>query len=311
MPHDVPVIKPHEFHAVDPHEDAIGLLETGDLSLRQVDLCDVARDDGAAAEPEAREKHLHLLGRRVLGLVEDHERVVERAAAHEGKRRDLDDVALEHPADFLVAEDVVERVVQRAEIRVHLLGEVARQEAELLARLDRGTAEDDALDLHLEQRGRGHRDREVGLSGARGPDRENDVVLEDRLQVFLLAHVPRRDDLTERRPDRAILEEVDERRGRLFLQDADRGIQIGLLRLVAALDELREVGQKPRRESRALRVARDRNLSAARGDLDAEGVFEEPKVFVVDTEERAEPGLGKGERNGVGSDVSRAPPERS
>ena len=91
---------------------------------------------------------------------------------------------------------------------------------------------------------------------------------------------------------------------RLFLQDADRGVQIGLFRLVAALDELRKVRQEPRRERRALGVARDRNLAAARGDLDAEGFLEEPKVFVVDTEERAEPGLGKCERNGVGSDVS-------
>jgi hypothetical protein len=131
-------------------------------------------------------------------------------------------------------------------------------------------------------------------------------VFEDRLQILLLAHVPRRDDLAKRRPDRAILEELDERGGRLFLQDADRGVQIGLLRLVAALDQLRKVRQEPRRERRALRVARDRNLAAARGDLDAEGILEEPKVFVVDTEERAESRLGKRERDGVRSDLVRS-----
>ena len=43
--------------------------------------------------------------------------------------------------------------------------------------------------------------------------------------------------------------------------------------------------------------------SLPRGDLDVESVFEKPQVFVVDTEERAEPGLGECERNGVGSDV--------
>jgi hypothetical protein len=129
-------------------------------------------------------------------------------------------------------------------------------------------------------------------------------VLEDGLQVLLLADVARRDDLAERRADRPVLEEVDQRRSRLLAQDADRGLEIGFLRRVAALDELREVREEAGREGRAVRVARDGDFPPARGDLDAESVFEKPQVFVVDTEERAEPGLGKGERNGVGSDVS-------
>jgi hypothetical protein len=51
--------------------------------------------DRLRVEPDAGEEHLHLLGRRVLRFVEDDERVVERAAAHEGQRRDLDRGALE------------------------------------------------------------------------------------------------------------------------------------------------------------------------------------------------------------------------
>ena len=46
------------------------------LLARQVDLGHVTGHDHPRAEPEPREEHLHLLGRRVLGLVEDHERVV-------------------------------------------------------------------------------------------------------------------------------------------------------------------------------------------------------------------------------------------
>jgi hypothetical protein len=129
-------------------------------------------------------------------------------------------------------------------------------------------------------------------------------VLEDGLQVLLLTDVARRDDLAEGRADRPVLEEVDERRSRLLAEDPDRGLEIGLLGRVAALDELREVREKPGRVGRPLGVAGDGDLAPARGDLDAESVFEKPQVFVVDTEERAEPGLGKGERNGVGSDVS-------
>jgi hypothetical protein len=89
---DVALVEPDELDAVDAVQDAVRFLEARDLSLREVDLRDVARDDGLAPEAHARQEHLHLLGRRVLRLVEDHERVVQRAAAHERERRDLDDV---------------------------------------------------------------------------------------------------------------------------------------------------------------------------------------------------------------------------
>ena len=56
----------------------------------QVDLGDVAGDHDLGAEAEPGQEHLHLLGRGVLRLVEDDERVVERAAAHVRQRRDLD-----------------------------------------------------------------------------------------------------------------------------------------------------------------------------------------------------------------------------
>jgi hypothetical protein len=127
-------------------------------------------------------------------------------------------------------------------------------------------------------------------------------VLEDGLQVLLLAHVPGRYDLAESRSYGAVLEEIDERGRRLLLQDPDGRLEVRLLRGVPALDEPRELREKTRRQRRALRVARDGDLAPARGDLDAEGVLEEPEVFVVNTEERAEPRLGEGERYGVGSD---------
>jgi len=60
------------------------------------------------------------------------------------------------------------------------------------------------------------------------------------------------------------------------------------------------------RALRPLGPAAERDDAAARGDLDAEGVLQEPKVFVVDTEERAEPGFGQvqGYRSVLDSAVS-------
>jgi len=77
-----------------------------------------------------------------------------------------------------------------------------------------------------------------------------------------------------------------------------------LLRDKAALDQLSELGEKAGRRGGRLGVPGDEDLGAARRDGDAEGLFEEPEIFVVDTEERAEPGFREGQRDGVGSDLA-------
>ena len=98
-------------------------------------------------KPEPGEEHLHLLGRGVLRLVEDDERVVERAAAHVRQRRDLDGAGGEQLGDRLGVDHVVQRVVERAQVGVDLLAERAGQEAEPLPRLDRRPGQDDPVDL--------------------------------------------------------------------------------------------------------------------------------------------------------------------
>ncbi len=89
-------------------------------------------------------------------------------------------------------EHVVHRVVKRTQVGQHLLLERAGQEAERLPRLDRGTGQDDAVDLAaLEQvEGIGH--REVGLARSRGPDSKDDIVPVERLDIGELVAGPRR-----------------------------------------------------------------------------------------------------------------------
>ena len=158
---------------------------------RQVALGHVAGHDRARAEADAREEHLHLLDGRVLRLVEDDEGLVQRASAHVGERRDLDDVALDELRNAVEAEHLVEGVVDRAQVGIDLLREVARQEAEPLARLDRGANEHETAHAVALQRLDGARDREIGLAGARRADAEVQV---DRLhvaQILLLVRTPR------------------------------------------------------------------------------------------------------------------------
>ena len=190
---------------------------------RQVDLRDVAGDHGLRAEAEARQEHLHLLGGRVLRFVEDDERVVQRAPAHERDRRDLDGAALEQPLGLLDVHHVVERVVERTQVRVHLLLQIAGQEAELLAGFDRRPRQDDAADLLGEQVADGLRHREIGLAGAGGADAEHDVVLLDGVEIAALVGRLRRDPRLAGLPQLAVFEEVIAQVDRAVLGDQLRG----------------------------------------------------------------------------------------
>src|SRR6185437_8217187 len=74
---DVLAAELDEGDVFDLVEDVPDDHQAGALIGRQVDLGDVAGHRHPRVEAEAGEEHLHLLGRGVLGLVEDHEGVVQ------------------------------------------------------------------------------------------------------------------------------------------------------------------------------------------------------------------------------------------
>src|SRR6266545_2278070 len=67
--HDVAVVEVNERNSFDRADDLHGFDQARRASGGQIDLRDVAGDDGLRAKTEARQEHLHLLGRRVLRLV--------------------------------------------------------------------------------------------------------------------------------------------------------------------------------------------------------------------------------------------------
>jgi hypothetical protein len=69
------------------------------------------------------------------------------AAAHEGDRCGLDLAFVAPAADVVGAEDVVQRLPDRGQIGIDLFVQVAGQEAQLLARLDRRPGDDQPVDL--------------------------------------------------------------------------------------------------------------------------------------------------------------------
>ena len=116
------------------------------------------------------------------------------------------------PLGALDLDHVVERVVQRPQVRVHLLLQIARQESQLLAGFDRRPREDDAAHALRQQKRHGLRHRQVRLAGAGRSDAEDDVVLLDRVEIAPLVDGLRRDAPLARLRLRAlekVLAEID------------------------------------------------------------------------------------------------------
>src|SRR5687768_4432856 len=83
MAHDVARLKIGKSDAAHTLEHLPCLIQPTLIAARQVDLRDIAGNHRAAAETDTSQEHFHLFRRGVLRLVEDHERVIERATAHE------------------------------------------------------------------------------------------------------------------------------------------------------------------------------------------------------------------------------------
>ena len=107
-----------------------------------------------------------------------------RPPAHVGQRNDFDQVLLAVADDLVVVHHFVQGVHQRPKIGIDLRLQVARQEAEALARLDRRPHEHQLADLLRPQGGHRGGHRQIRLAGARRPVAEHDVVLRDGFEVY-------------------------------------------------------------------------------------------------------------------------------
>ena len=170
---------------VDAPQNLLDIGQAG-TAPRQIALGGVSGDDELGIETQARQEHLHLLAGGVLGLVQDHEGIVERAAAHVGERRDLDHPALDKSRGLLGIHHVHERIEKRADVRVDLVLKRAGKESQVLPRLDHGTREHDAPDVVTVQGGDRHGHGQVGLSRTGGPQAKGQRMRANGLHIALL-----------------------------------------------------------------------------------------------------------------------------
>src|SRR6266540_1283591 len=263
VPDDVLVREADEGDAVDAGQDVLYLDEARRLLARQV--------DDLRAEAEPCQEHLHLLRARVLRLVEDDERVVEGAAAHERERCDLDDPLVEVRLDPVGLEHVVQRVEQRPQVRIDLREHVARQEAEPLPGLHSKARGGDPRHLALLQRSDGERHREVRLARAGRADAERHRAAADLVDVVLLRHRLGRDLLAAVAPYDVVEDLADVVR---LVERAEHGVHRRRADLVPALDQLDELVDDRARLDDLRLVAFDRQAIAAQANGAVESVAE-------------------------------------
>ncbi len=155
-------------------------------AARQVNLRDVAGNDRLRVKADTGQEHFHLFNGRVLAFVENDKRIVQRTAAHIGQRRDFNHVALNQLFDFLEAEHLEQRVVQGPQVRIDFLAQIAGQEAQFFAGLNRRTGQKNTADLLALQRVYRGGDRQVGFPGPGRTDAEGNVVVKNIGDVLRL-----------------------------------------------------------------------------------------------------------------------------
>ena len=153
------------------------------MGLGQVDLAHIAGHHRAGAKADPGQKHLHLLWRCVLGLVQNHKRIVQGAPSHERQGRDLQRLAFKRLVHCVEPHQLVQGVVQGAQVGVHLLAQVTRQKAQPFAGFHGWAGQDDALHCAALQGVHGHGDRQVGFAGAGRANAKGDVLGGDVVQV--------------------------------------------------------------------------------------------------------------------------------
>lgn len=193
----------------------------------------------------------------------------------------------------------MQRVVERTKIRQDFLAEIAGKKTKGFASFDGRAGEDDAFDLVLEEGrdGRGH--GEVGFAGAGGADAENDGVLEDGLEVELLADGFGDDRFAIRRDDEGTGEEFAE----LFALAAGDGVGDPMKIRRADSHALRagvvEEVEEGFGASERFGGGVDFEGGVARDEFDAEGAFGVREVFIAAGVERVKV-AGRREMEGFG-----------
>src|SRR3990172_3201488 len=143
----VPLIEVDEGDTANLTDDLHGLDQAGTAPGGQINLRNVSGDHGFGVESQPGQKHFHLLAGGILRLIQNDERVVQCAAAHECQQRPLNNYLLQVTIEFVGVQQIVDGVVQRAHVRIDLFLQSPRKKTQPLPRFHRRARQDDPVYL--------------------------------------------------------------------------------------------------------------------------------------------------------------------
>src|SRR5271165_655485 len=126
-----------------------GLNKTGSLVHWQIDLGLITGYHAFRVCTQPGQKHEHLFGRRVLRFVKNNESVIQCPSPHICQWRYFNYPSIHVLLNLLRLQHIIQRIVERTQIREDLLLEVAWQKTQRLPRLDGWSRKDDPVDLLL------------------------------------------------------------------------------------------------------------------------------------------------------------------
>ena len=113
MTYDVFLVQFDEADALHSLQNLDGLHESGSLRSGKVNLCHVSRDNHFGVHTHTGEKHLDLLGSRVLGFVQNNYGIIQRTSTHESQWGNLYDIQLHVFLQLGGRNHVLQGIVQR------------------------------------------------------------------------------------------------------------------------------------------------------------------------------------------------------
>ena len=126
MPHHILAGQAAEGNVFNLPQDIHRHLKTASGFERKILLRQVAGDDDLGSEANPCEEHLHLCRRRILCLVQDDKRIVQRPSPHIRKGCHFDQPLLQVLLAALRPHDLVQGVIQRPQIRIYLTLKITR-----------------------------------------------------------------------------------------------------------------------------------------------------------------------------------------
>ena len=182
--------------------------------------------------------------------------------------------------DPVVFEHVEQGVVERPQVRIHLLLQRSRQEAQSFTRFDGGTREHNAADLLRQQGGDGHEHGEVGFAGTGGSDAEDHVAAFDRFDVSPLIDGFRGESLLPEIALPPAFDETAEGSFRIAGYDAKVAVQVAVVEGVTFFDESEIVLEDVRRAGDVVTCPLEFERVVEETGFEAQSFLKDADIFV-------------------------------